>query len=57
MIKLDTISLPTFFTGPYRITEPVDRYKTVLIIASKFKITIVILYIKKIIYRYNTSIS
>lgn len=55
--KLDTISLPAFFTGPHGVTKPVDRYETVLIVASGFGITAVIPYMKKIIHGYNTSTS
>jgi NAD(P)H-flavin reductase len=55
--KLDTISLPAFFTGPHGVTEPADRYETVLVVASGFGITSVIPYMKKIIHGYNTSTS
>lgn len=55
--KLDTISLPAFFTGPHGVTERVDRYETVLVVASGFGITAVIPYMKKIIHGYNTSTS
>jgi len=44
------------FSGPYRIDLAIDRYKSVLIVASSFSIAAVPLYLKKLIHSYNTYI-
>lgn len=52
-----SVSFLVFFTGSHRISEYIDRYKIVLVIASRFGIATVIPYLKKIIYSYNTCTS
>ncbi|QMW37012.1 hypothetical protein G4B11_000248 [Aspergillus flavus] len=52
-----SVSFLAFFTGPHGISEHVDRYESVLVIASGFGIATVIPYLKKMIYGYNTCTS
>lgn len=52
-----SISFLAFFTGPHGISENVDRYESVLVIARGFGIATVIPYLKKMIYGYNTCTS
>jgi hypothetical protein len=42
------------FTGPHGTSEIVDRFETVLLIASGFGIAVTIPYLKKMIHGYNT---
>jgi NAD(P)H-flavin reductase len=50
-----SVSFTAFVTGPHGISEPVNQYKSVLLIASGSSIATVISYLKKLIYGYNTS--
>lgn len=50
-----SVSFSAFVTGPHGITEPVDRYESVLLVASGAGIAAVIPYLKKLIYGHNTS--
>lgn len=52
-----SISFLAFFTGPHGISENVDQYESVLVIASGFGIATVIPYLKKMIHGYNTCTS
>ena len=49
-----SVSYLALFSGPHGISEPIDHYETVLVIASGFGIAAVIPYLKKMIYGYNT---
>jgi hypothetical protein len=57
LVAESSISFLTLFTGPHGITEDVDLYETVLLIASGFGIATSIPYLKKMLYGYNTCTS
>jgi hypothetical protein len=44
-----------FISSPYGRSKPVGEYKSILAVTSSFSITNVILYIKQLLYGYNTS--
>jgi hypothetical protein len=44
-------------TGPHGISESVDHYESILVIASDLGVAAAIPYLKKLIYSYNTSAS
>jgi predicted ferric reductase len=50
-------SLTAFVSGPYGVSKSIDQYECVLAIATDFGIAGVISYLKKLLYRYNTSTS
>jgi hypothetical protein len=50
-----SISCTAFITGPHGISEPVNQYESVLLIASGSGTAAVIPYLKKLIYGYDTS--
>lgn len=50
----DGFSCLALYSGPYGTTEPVDNYESVLFVVSGAGIAAVILYIKYLIYGYNT---
>ena len=50
------LNLIVMFSRPYRIGLAIDKYKSMLIVASSFSIVALLLYIKKLIYNYNTCI-
>lgn len=52
-----TDSFLALFTGPHGITKVIDRYETVLLVASGFGIAASIPYLKKMIHGYNTCTS
>ncbi|KKY25344.1 putative cell surface metalloreductase [Phaeomoniella chlamydospora] len=54
-VEKGSVSFTTFVSGPYGISERVDKYETVLLIAGGSGIAAVIPYLKKLIYGYNTS--
>ncbi|KAL5333505.1 hypothetical protein BJX70DRAFT_392130 [Aspergillus crustosus] len=50
----DLVSFLALFTGPHGTNEDISHYKSILVVTSGFRITAVILYLKKMIYSYNT---
>uniref|UniRef100_A0A093X7N0 Ferric reductase transmembrane component 3 n=1 Tax=Talaromyces marneffei PM1 TaxID=1077442 RepID=A0A093X7N0_TALMA len=50
-------SLRAFIIGPHGRSENVDRYESVVLVASGFGIAAAISYLKKLVYSYNTSAS
>lgn len=42
------------FSGPYRRSISIEEYKTVLIVASGFSIAAQLIYLKRLIHRYNS---
>ncbi|KUL81535.1 hypothetical protein ZTR_10661 [Talaromyces verruculosus] len=50
-------SLRALIIGPHGMSENVDRYESVVLVASGFGIAAVIPYLKKLVYSYNTSTS
>lgn len=50
-------SLRAFIIGPHGRSENVDRYESVVFVASGFGIAAAIPYLKKLVYSYNTSAS
>ena len=56
IINKASILFLALFSGPYGISEFIDYYETIFIIASGFGIAAVIPYLKKMIYGYNTYI-
>jgi hypothetical protein len=51
------VSFLAFFTGPHGMSEHVNQYESVLVVASGFGIATAIPYLKKMIYGYNTCTS
>lgn len=51
-----TINPLVLFSGPYGTNVQIGEYKSVLIVASGFSIAAFILYLKRLIYSYNTCI-
>lgn len=51
-----SVILLILFTESHETTENINKYKITLLIVSGFEVTTVILYLKKIIYNYNTCI-
>jgi hypothetical protein len=52
-----SVSFLALFTSPHRVSEEVSHYESVLVLASGSGITTAILYLKKMIYSYNTCTS
>ncbi|KUL84889.1 hypothetical protein ZTR_08247 [Talaromyces verruculosus] len=50
-------SLRALIIGPHGMSENVDRYESVVLVASGFGIAAAIPYLKKLVYSYNTSAS
>jgi NAD(P)H-flavin reductase len=50
-------SLRALIIGPHGLSENVDRYESVVLVASGFGVAAVIPYLKKLVYSYNTSTS
>jgi predicted ferric reductase len=50
-------SCPAFFTGPHGTSASVEKYETVLMVATGFGIAAQLPYLKKLIYGYNTCTS
>lgn len=56
-IESDFILFLIFFINPHGISQPVDQYEIILVIASKFDIAVIIPYLQNMIYGYNTCTS
>lgn len=52
-----TINPIVMFSGPHRIDLAMDKYESVLMVASGFGIATLLLYLKKLIHDYNTCVS
>jgi hypothetical protein len=52
-----SISFLALFTGPHGTSEDVSQYESILLIASGSGIAVVLPYLKKMIYGYNTCTS
>ncbi|KAL4891325.1 putative cell surface metalloreductase [Aspergillus ambiguus] len=52
-----SLSFLSFFTGPHGVSERVDNYESILVVASGFGIAAVVPYIRQMIYGYNTCTS
>ncbi|CEL09504.1 hypothetical protein ASPCAL12639 [Aspergillus calidoustus] len=52
-----SISFLALFTGPHGVSEEVSQYESILVVASGSGIAVVIPYLKKMIYGYNTCTS
>ena len=50
-------SLRAFIIGPHGMSDNVDRYKSVVLVANGFGIAAAIPYLRKLVYSYNTSAS
>ncbi|KUL81281.1 hypothetical protein ZTR_09810 [Talaromyces verruculosus] len=50
-------SLRAFIIGPHGMSNKVDRYESVVLVANDFGIAAAIPYLKKLVYSYNTSAS
>jgi hypothetical protein len=53
-VRPGSASFIGLITGPHGISKDVDRYESILVIASGFGIAAAIPYLKKLIYSYNT---
>lgn len=49
-----SISYLAFITSPYKISEEVGYYESILLLTSGYRVAGAILYLKKAIYGYNT---
>jgi hypothetical protein len=56
-VRPGSASFVGLITGPYGTSKEVDRYESILVIASGFGIAAAIPYLKKLIYSYNTTTS
>ena len=52
-----SVSYTAFVSGPYGHTESVNKYESVLVVASGFGIAGIIPYLKQLLYGYNTCTS
>lgn len=52
-ISSDRYSSIALYSGPYSLSEPVNDYENVLLIASDSGLSAVLPYARKLIHRYN----
>ncbi|EGE04045.1 ferric-chelate reductase [Trichophyton equinum CBS 127.97] len=51
-----TISLPAFISRPHGVSQSVEEYETILMVASELGVMAIIPYLKRLIYRYKAAI-
>lgn len=52
-----TMSLPAFISGPHGVSQSVEEYETILMVASELGVVAIIPYLKRLIYGYKGGIS